>query len=224
MNKSEVEQLRSFLRGSKKDKEAIFLEYLDRFKDDINFKKKHFKRYLDPTEVDTDAIFAIEDMFLEAHSFLRNAEERAKVKAMSKLNMKTIFNKHLMKFSRENKLANQPLTKVIKCEFSKTKKGPIYTGYDHSLAVFTADGLIDHSYPEDADKDHLEYVKEVMEIVSEDIGTNIYMDFVDHFIEGNTLVSIAKQTRNKNITKQGVHGRLKRYIARINSKITLEGL
>ena len=76
MNKSEVEQLRSFLRGSQKDKEAIFLEYLDRFKDDINFKKKHFKRYLDPTEVDTDAIFAIEDMFLEVHSSLRNAEER----------------------------------------------------------------------------------------------------------------------------------------------------
>ena len=224
MTKLELEQLQSFLRGSEKDKETIFLKYLDRFKNDISFKKKHFKRYLDPTEVDTDAVFAIQEMFLEADSYMKNSVERARVKAMSRLNMKAIFNKHLMKFSRENKLANQPLTKVIKCEFSKTKKSSLYTGYEHSLAVFTADGLIDHSYPEDADKDHLEYVKEIMDLVAADIGTNIYKDFTDHFLEGKTLVSIANQRRNKGVSKQEIHRRLKRYIKTINTKLKKEEL
>lgn len=222
MNKTQLEEIRSFLRGSQKEKEGIFLSYLEKFEDDINFKKKHFKRYLDSTEVDTDAIFAIEEMFIEIDSIISKAENKARTKTMSKVNVKNIFNKHLMRFSRENKIENQPLTQVIKLEFGKTVKKKVYDGYEHCLAVFTDEGLVDNRGQDEGDKERHSYVKDVMDYVANDIGTNIYKDFMAHFIDGETLRSIAALDRNKNVTKQEIHRRLKHYINKAHKKINLE--
>jgi hypothetical protein len=222
MNKIELEHIEAFLNGSKQEKQALFLEYLDKFNVDIKWAKTHFKKYLKSTEVDSDAIFAIQDMFLEARASITRVEDK-KERYISALNLKSIFHKHLQRQARNNKLENQPLTKAIKVEFKKSTKKRVYKGYEYTAPVTRAhNSVMDETYIVDPDVDESDHMKRVMDIIKKDKGSTMYKDLIEYVVERRTLISIANSPRNKGITKQAVYSRIKRYIVRLKKKLNLE--
>jgi len=229
MNKLELEHTRVFLRGSEKEKQALFLEYLEKFDDTVNFKKTHYRRFLCEEEVDSNAIFAIEEMFKEVESILIKSEmevdkqaEKHKASVRSRISLSTIFNKHLTREARDNKLENQPLTQTIKLEFGKTTKKSCYKGYEYTFPVDTEDILVDEDFPGSPQQERLKHIESVINAIAPDIGSDIHTDLIEYFIEGMTYQAIADSTRNKGVSKQAISDRIKRYIKKIKKRLNQE--
>tara|TARA_R100001244_G_scaffold67422_5_gene55201 strand:- start:1383 stop:2075 length:693 start_codon:yes stop_codon:yes gene_type:complete len=224
MNENDLQDTQSFLRGSKKEKQALFLEYLAKFDKDIGFKKTHFKRFLLPEEVDSDAIFAIEEMFLEVDKIVARAERRAEQSVKdfkARISLSTIFNKHLMKEARDNKLENQPLTHAIKIAFKGSNKTKVFKGYELTFPVDVPEDIADPNYPLHAEEE-MTHVKELMATLAPDKDSDVYKDLWDYFVERMTFQAIGSLPRNNGVSKQGVQDRVRRYIKKIKKRLNME--
>lgn len=214
MNKLELDDVNSYLHGDEAERQKIVWKYLELYKESIEYKKYDFKQDLKPGEVDSDAVFAIDSCFKEVTAVLDMLK-----KAEDHLNIKSIFNKHLMRHLRENKQENQPLVQELKERFKGSVRDPIYQGYD-TMAHMVPESVLKEKAAIDSPEELVRAdMKELLRLLEPDQGTDLYMDLFERYIGGRTLEQISKEPRNKGITKQAVSKRMQNYVARIGEKM-----
>lgn len=226
MNQIEKEDLEDFLSGMTEERHRVYAKYMDLYKESIEIKANYCKRFVNTDEVLSDAIMAINSAFEEIYDFYCNEIDIIE----SKINFKSIFNRHLSKHVRINELENRPLSQTIKIDFhktvSKTNKKDIYADYYNSNPIIEGSdlnnaseiGLVNNDYSGSEENMMVAEVKQLVDFLTPEKDSDGYKDVCDRFVDNKTLQQIADDPRNDGVRRQTIHKRIFTYIEKLKKK------
>lgn len=218
MKNTEIEDLDIWVNGTDKDRERLYLKYLDTYEDHLKSQESNYA-YVKPEELRSDAVMAIKETFDDLD---RRVERMIKNYKSNKIILINEFKKHFKKIARENQRENLPLTHEIRMEYSKTVRKSTYTNYkktDNSVAVETLFSD-EHSFS-DSNGKKLE-IKQLLRVAAPDEHTDVFKDVCMFYVDGHTLETIAKEPRNDGVSKQAISKRMKRHLAKLHKRIKLD--
>ena len=211
MNKIELDDVRAYLHGDEDERHRIVWKYMELYEKTIQLKGGDFRNNVTPEEVLSDAVLAIDSSFSEIAEILQQVQDS--------LDPKVMFNRHLKKILRANKKENQPLAEALRDGFKGSVRRECYAGYKETSCTVPESVLVTMHYQEDTEEAIRREYKEILGIIKEDQGTDLYRDLIDYYIGGRTMESISNQPRNNGISKQAISKRMKAYMAKISEKV-----
>lgn len=103
MDKEQLHDMKNFLDGN--EKQRLFLKYLKSYDWIIKERIEKIGKYVSEPELQTDAIFAIEEMFKKADWLVKNKNYESML-----IDMVVLFRRFFLRISRQNKRDNMPLS------------------------------------------------------------------------------------------------------------------
>ena len=211
MNKSEIEDLKSYIDKNKR--ESLFLKKAKQYSKIIADHKKHFNGFMSEEDVDSNAALALSDTYDEI-------EERMFTFALMRIDANRMFGKHLQRVCRQHKVDNEPLSKVLGKGFRKENMGRCWDGYSSSYCSTEEEELVDTTFMESFDS-KTDYSGILSKIIETDEGSDVCFDLKSRFIDHMSFKEISEEVRNSGKSATSISQRLIRYVEKLQKRVNL---
>ena len=215
MINNQIKDLFEYKEGKETKRSQILLKYLEFYVETIKAKKFNFKGVLSEEDLETDAVFALDEMFKEIQIYLD--------KLVTPEVFHRVFNRHFQKIARDNVQENQPLTKSLRRGFSRTVRGSVYKDYKHAHTTASESNLVQVTFQDGPEGLLQDNIRELLTLIKPDAQSDSYEDLCEKYVDGMTYQQIADQPRNQGVTKQAVWERMDRYKKRLAKRLGESG-
>jgi hypothetical protein len=217
MNKSEIEELKSYRDESKRG--LLFLKKAEHFSKIIADHKKHFGGFMSEEDVDSNAALALSDTYDEI-------EERMFTFALMRIDSNRMFGKHLQRVCRQHKIDCEPLSKILGKGFRKENMGRCWDGYTSNFCSTDEEELVDSTFMESFSS-KTDYSNIIAKLTEGEETTDVYFDLKSRFIDHMSFKEVSEETRNIGRSSDFISKRLYRYVEKLQKRANLlkiEGL